>query len=139
MEKTKNDQERAKYTRLISEKEDAVEELKADKRKLEDSLQNLQADLQRGYRNLSMLNEEDSRDGNQENLRIQRQAEEQEQFVKRELMQVEEQMSESYKLQKKFLTMKKKNCMKKGVQFLGINLYKFRFGTINECLESKYS
>lgn len=113
MEKTKNDQERAKYTRLISEKEDAVEELKADKRKLEDSLQNLQADLQRGYRNLSMLNEEDSRDGNQENLRIQRQAEEQEQFVKRELMQVEEQMSESYKLQKKILDDEKEKLYEK--------------------------
>lgn len=103
MDTTGNDQERAKYTRLISEKETAIDELKLDKRKLEDSLLHLQTDLQRGYRQLSMLNEEDLRAGDKESLRMQRQNEEQEYFFKRELRQAEEHLSESYRSQEKIV------------------------------------
>lgn len=113
MDTTKNDQERAKYTRLIGEKEETIDQLKLDKRKVEDSLQNLQTTLQRSYRKLAMLNEEDLRDGNQENRRMQRQEEEQEHFFKRELGQAEANLSESYKEQAKLLEDEKEKLYEK--------------------------
>ncbi|WP_430598106.1 hypothetical protein [Enterococcus sp. AZ177] len=98
----KNEQERATYNRLIIEKENSVDNLKNDQRKIEDSLQQLQDDLQRGYRTLSMLNDEEFRE-NPENLRLQRKTEEQEHFFKRQLSEAVEELSESYTKQRKVL------------------------------------
>ena len=72
----KNDAERAKYGRFIIEKETSMDELKQDQKKIEMSLLDLQEELQRGYRTLSMLNEDVVRDGNTEGIRIQRRNEE---------------------------------------------------------------
>lgn len=113
MDQNKNDQERERYTRLISDTETSMDELKREQRKIEESLQNLQTDLQRGYRQLAMLNEEDVRDGSVENLRMQRHDEVQEQEFKRELRQVEEHISDSYTEQRKVLDKHKEELYEK--------------------------
>lgn len=102
MDNNKNDQERAAYNRLIIEKENSVDDLKNDQRKIENSLQQLQEDLHRGYRTLSILNDEDFRE-NPENLRLQRRDEEQEHLFKRQLRKAEEELSECYTKQRKVL------------------------------------
>ncbi|EAC2412639.1 hypothetical protein AF435_14425 [Listeria monocytogenes] len=102
MDKNKHDQERVAYNRLITERENSVDDLKSDQRKIEDSLQQLQEDLHRGYRALSILNDEDFRE-NPENLRLQRRDEEQEHLFKRQLREAEEELSETYTKQRKIL------------------------------------
>lgn len=103
MDNNKNEQERLAYNRLIIEKETSVDDMKNDQRKLEDSLNSLQEDLQRGYRTLSMLNDEDIRDGNPENLRLHRHNEEQEHLFKRQLRDAEEELSERFAEQRRIL------------------------------------
>ncbi|TFJ42668.1 hypothetical protein CKN73_04465 [Carnobacterium divergens] len=98
----KNEQERVMYNRLIIEKENSVDDLKNDQRKIEGSLQQLQEDLQRGYRMLGMLNDEKFRE-NPENLQLQRRDEEQEHLFKSQLREAEEELSESYTKQRKVL------------------------------------
>lgn len=109
----KNDQERAKYSRLITEKENDINELKQEQRKIEDSLRNLQEDLQRGYRTLAMINEEDVYSGNHEGIRMQRKNEEQERFFKRQLQEAEETLSEQYAEQQKTLDKETEDLYKK--------------------------
>ena len=98
-----NEQERSTYNKLIMAKEDAVDDLKKDQRKIEGSLQYLAEDLQRGYQTLSLLNEEDLREGNLRIIHDQRRNEEQEQLFTRQLQAAEEQLSESYAEQRKTL------------------------------------
>ncbi|MBP1040115.1 hypothetical protein I6N95_03730 [Vagococcus sp. BWB3-3] len=99
----KNEQERSRNNRLISEKERNIDELSDDRRKLEDSLLFLNDHLQRGYRSLTSINEEDLRDGDHETLRLQRMNEEQEQLFHRHLQETEEEVLESYRSQRKVL------------------------------------
>lgn len=122
MDSQKNDQERAQYTRLISDTEASIDDLRREQRKIEESIQSLQTELQRGYRQLAILNEEDIHEDSLENLRMQRHDEIQEQEFKRELRQVEEHISDSYIEQRKVLDKQKEELYEKGVQFLGINL-----------------
>lgn len=96
MGKNSNDLERAKYDRLILEKETLAEDLKDEGRKMQGSLSDLREDLQRGYRELSMLHEEDIYEGNRESLRLQRENEAQEQLFRHRLEEMDEQISEEY-------------------------------------------
>lgn len=103
MEQNKNDQERTKYTLLIAEKERAVEDISRDQQKLEESLSFLQEDLQRGYRELSAVNEDYLMNENLELIRLQRKNEEQEHYFKRQLENAEELIAETYSEQRKTL------------------------------------
>ncbi|MEE9727262.1 hypothetical protein VL806_07875 [Listeria seeligeri] len=61
------DQERAKYTNLILEKERQIDQLDTEKRKMEVNIDQLDDDLHRGYKKLILLNEENLHyDGMQE-------------------------------------------------------------------------
>lgn len=113
MDSHKNDQERAQYTRLISDTEASIDDLRREQRKIEESIQSLQTELQRGYRQLAILNEEDIHEGSLENLRMQRHDEIQEQEFKRELRQVEEHISDSYIEQRKVLDKQKEELYEK--------------------------
>lgn len=109
----KNDQERAKYSILIAEKENNTDKLKQEQQKIENSLQNLQEDLQRGYRTLMMINGEEVHSGNVKSLRIQRKNEEQEQLFKHQLRDAEEMLSDSYTEQRKVLDRETEKLYKK--------------------------
>ena len=99
----KKDVERAKYGRLIAEKETNIDELKQDQKKIEMNLQDLQDELKRGYRTLAMLNEDVVREGNSKGIRIQRRNEEQEFFFARQLRESEATLSSCYSEQRKIL------------------------------------
>lgn len=103
MKSKKNEETRAMYNRLIAEKETNLDDLKKNQRKIEDSLHMLQDELQRGYRTLAMLNEEDNRESGQAVNPFQRRSEQQEQFYKRKLTDAEDQLSDSYSEQRKLL------------------------------------
>ncbi|MGX7149459.1 hypothetical protein [Enterococcus ureasiticus] len=109
----KNDQERVKYSRLITEKENINDELKQEQRKIEDSLRNLQEDLQRGYRTLAMINEEAVHSENHEGIRVQRKNEEQERYFGRQLQEAEETLSDHYAEQRKTLDKETEDLYKK--------------------------
>lgn len=103
MDKNKHDQERTGYDRMILENENKNDSLKQDQRKLEETLSQLQEDLQRGYRTLAMLNEEERGvGGNQAELNQQRE-DEQEYFFKRQVQGLEESLTESYSSAKKVI------------------------------------
>lgn len=99
----KNEQECSRCNRLITEKENNIDELSDNRRKLEDSLSLLNDHLQRGYRSLTSMNEEDLREGDHETLRLQQMNEEQEQLFQRHLQETEEEVLESYRSQQKVL------------------------------------
>lgn len=109
----KKDVERAKYGRLITEKETSIDELKQDQKKIEMSLQDLQEELQRGYRTIAMLNEDVVREGNPEGIRIQRKNEEQEHFFARQLRDAEDHLTTSYSEQRKVLDKETEKLYKK--------------------------
>jgi hypothetical protein len=109
----KNEQERAAYNRLILEKEMIEDDLRNDQRKIENSLQNLQEDLQRGYRTLSMLYEEENLDGNPNSLSMQRKNEDQERLFFCQLREAEELLGESYIQQRKTIEEETEELYKK--------------------------
>ncbi|MBO0438984.1 hypothetical protein [Candidatus Enterococcus ikei] len=109
----KNDAERAKYGRFIIEKETSMDELKQDQKKIEMSLLDLQEELQRGYRTLSMLNEDVVLDGNTEGIRIQRRNEEQEHFFARQLREDADNLNNCYSEQRKILDKETEELYKK--------------------------
>lgn len=103
MDNEKQDQERDKYNRLILANENAVDDLKQEQRKMDISLQELQMDLQRGYRTLALLNEDDLQAVNTETIRMHQRNEAQEQFFKRQLQGAEEQLNACYTAHRKVL------------------------------------
>ncbi|GGD03816.1 hypothetical protein [Enterococcus wangshanyuanii] len=109
----KNDAERAKYGRFITEKETSMDELKQDQKKIEMSLLDLQEELHRGYRTLAMLNEEVVHEGNIEGIRMQRRNEEQEVFFAHQLREAEENLSNFYSEQRKILDKETEELYKK--------------------------
>ena len=109
----KNEQERSRYNQLIITNEKKVDDLSNDQRKMEDSLLFLNEDIQRGYRNLDMINEEDLREGDHETLRLQRMNDEQEQLFKRQLQETEEDVLDSYTRQRRVLDDETEDLYKK--------------------------
>lgn len=94
MEKNKKEQE--KYTRLIQAKEMDIDYLKEEKRKAEELFQELYEGLHRGFRELSMLNEELAFYGGSQGHTLQQRNEEQERLFQQQLRREEEQVTESY-------------------------------------------
>lgn len=113
MEKNRNEQERATYNRLILEKENSVDDLSHDQRKIEDSLHNLNEELHRGYRSLAMILEKDHQDGSSERYRMIQKNEDQEHFFKRQLQEIENQLLEGYHDQRKKIEKETEQLYKK--------------------------
>lgn len=113
MENKKNEEMRAKYNLLIGEKETTLDDLKKEQRKIGDSLCNLRDELQRGYRALAMLNEEENRESGQSVNSFQRRTEQQEQYYKRKLTDAENQLTEIYSEQRKLLDEEKEELCRK--------------------------
>lgn len=96
MDDNKNEKERAKYTQLISEKELAVDDLKEEQRKLQENLRNLQAELHKGYQELASLDEEGAQKGDMDSIQRLRKNEAQARTFQNQLMDSENELSESY-------------------------------------------
>lgn len=101
--KTNNDDERSKYDRLISVKDREMDDLTKDRRRIEMNFDELNDDLYRGYQRLSMINEEDLVTDNSEIIRLQQMNEQQEQFFRRQIKEVEEDVLDSYHQENKKL------------------------------------
>ncbi|MGX7420715.1 hypothetical protein ACWOFR_18235 [Carnobacterium gallinarum] len=101
MENKKNEQDRASYNQLIIQKEDQMDELTIEKRKIGEAIQTLEEDLHRGFQNVAMLNDEAARFGNVENNRLQRHDEEQSRIFRQLLQESNEQIEIGYHVGKK--------------------------------------
>ena len=113
MGENKNEKERAKYNRLILEKETSLEDLNHDQHKIKESLHSLNEDLHRGYRTLAMILEEEHQDGSIAGYRMLQKNEEQEHFFKRQLQEAEDQLLEGYSNQRKMLEAETEQLYKK--------------------------
>lgn len=109
----KNEQERAIYTRLILEKEISEENLRNDQQKIGESLEKLRENLQRGYRILGMLYEEEILAGDPKSLSKSRKNEEQEQLFFCQLREAEEVLLENYTEQRKIIEYETEELYKK--------------------------
>ncbi|MGL4696248.1 hypothetical protein [Enterococcus larvae] len=96
MDTKKKDREREKYSRLILDKENSLEELKDEHQKMNRMFHEVQEDLHRGFRELSVLNEEALCNGNRDGLAKLQQLEEQERLFQQQLRQSEDHLTEDY-------------------------------------------
>lgn len=103
MNNTTNDQERLKYNRLITEKENTLGDLNRDKRKIEECISELKENLHRGFQELNMLNKENIRHGGNENKLMQRHNEEQEHFFQKQFRDAEHQIIDNYNAESKLI------------------------------------
>ncbi|MFD1901460.1 hypothetical protein [Enterococcus termitis] len=101
MEHKMSDQERVKYDRLILENEQLIDELNNGKRKIEESIYTLEEDLHRSFKELSNLNDENSRFGGFKTSWLQRNNEEQERVFRQLLRESNEQIALAYKKETK--------------------------------------
>lgn len=99
MEKDKLDQERIKINNSIRLKETEVDNLKRDEKKMTESLSELQWELQKGFRELTMLNEEFARNGGSEGLKMYQNNQEQARMFQQSIRYSEEQLENQYKQQ----------------------------------------
>ncbi|MBM5721433.1 hypothetical protein [Listeria ivanovii] len=97
MNKKSNDYERAKYNQLILENEQQMDELSNGKRKLEESIYNLEVDFRRGFQELNNLNNENARFDSFETNQLKRHNEEQEQSFRQLLRESNDQIVSAYK------------------------------------------
>lgn len=93
------EQKRENYSRLVLDKERNLDELKNEQKKLRTIFHELQNSLNKGYRELSMLNEEALYHGSSDGLAKQRQIEEQERKFQHQLRISEEQLLEDYQVE----------------------------------------
>ncbi|OJG71822.1 hypothetical protein [Enterococcus quebecensis] len=113
MENKMNDQERVKYNRLILENEELTNELNSGKRKIEESIYNLEEDFHRGFQELSSLNDENSRFGGSKTSWLQRNNEEQERAFRQLLRESNEQIALAYKKETKKMDEEREMLYKK--------------------------
>ncbi|GGC97728.1 hypothetical protein [Enterococcus wangshanyuanii] len=113
MENTKNEHERTKYNQLIVQKEEQLDELTNNKRKITEAIQNLEEDLHRGFQTVAMLNDEAARFGNTENHQLQRYNEEQERAFHQLLRESNEQIVLAYKKETKKMDEEREMLYKK--------------------------
>lgn len=111
--KNEQDVEREKYTQLIIENENTIDDLKDEHKKITVTIDMVQEDLQNGYRHLSMLNDEDLYHKDSESIQFQQCNGEQEYFFRRELIKSEELISEEYVQQEKLLEEESEKLYKK--------------------------
>ncbi|WP_321388476.1 hypothetical protein [uncultured Enterococcus sp.] len=90
------EQEREKYSRLISDKENILSDLKDEHQKMEGMFRDVHEDLDRGFRELVALNEEALHNGNSDGLANLQQLEEQERVFRQQLEQSEDYLLEDY-------------------------------------------
>lgn len=103
----KSEAEKLSYNQLIFDKENQLDELKSDQRKLVNCFQNLSEELQKGYHSLSMLNHD--------NVDMQRRDDEQKHFFSRVMGDSENNLTESYSKILKKLDDEAEELYKKGV------------------------
>ncbi|MGM0214463.1 hypothetical protein [Enterococcus sp. AZ109] len=101
MEKKTNDQERAKYDRLILENEQLIDELNNENRKIAESIHSLEEDLHRGFRKLNNLDNQNSRFGGSNTSWLHRNNEEQERAFRQLLRESNERIAAAYKKETK--------------------------------------
>lgn len=97
MERKKNEQERAKYYRLILQKEEQLDELTNTERTITDAMENLEEDLGRGFQTVAMLNDDVTHDGTSKKYEQQRHDDEQEQVFRQLLHESKEQIAAAYR------------------------------------------
>ncbi|MFD2305325.1 hypothetical protein [Enterococcus termitis] len=113
MEKNNPEQEQKVYNQKIRKKENQMDDLANEKRKIESVLSELEADLHRGFRQLSELNEEQARYGNTQNLWELRKNEEQSHIIQQKLQESNEQIALAYKKETKVLDDERETLYKK--------------------------
>lgn len=106
-------QNRANYNLLISQKENQMDELKEEKRKIDDAIHRLDEDLRRGFQALSDLNDGPARFENSQNTWLQRSNEEQEQRFRQSLLASSEQITTAYRNKAKEMAEEREALYKK--------------------------
>ncbi|MTD40115.1 hypothetical protein GIX45_16150 [Erwinia sp. CPCC 100877] len=97
MKKSSPEQERENYTQQIIQKENQIDDLTNDKRKLEHVILDLDHDIQRGFQQLGDLNQEQARYGGSESLWQLQKNEEQLSFFKQTLREANEEYEYTFR------------------------------------------
>ncbi|MGK0551127.1 hypothetical protein ACSFB8_04080 [Enterococcus faecalis] len=113
MENKTNEQERVKYDQLILENDELIDELNNGKRKIEESIYTLEADVHRGFQELNRLNDENLRFGGSKTSWLQCNNEEQERAFRQLLRESNEQIALAYKKEAKKMDEERETLYKK--------------------------
>ena len=108
-----NDQERVKYDQLILENEELIDGLNHGKRKIAESIYNLEEDFHRGFQELNSLNVDNLRFSGAKTSWLQRNNEEQEQSFRQLLCESNEQIVLAYKKEIKKMEEERETLYKK--------------------------
>jgi chromosome segregation ATPase len=96
LKKSSPEQKRENYTQQIIQKENQIDDLTDDKRKLEHVILDLDHDIQRGFQQLGELNQEQARYGGSESLWQLQKNEEQLRLFRQTLQEANEEIISMY-------------------------------------------
>lgn len=113
MDKQQAEQEQLKLTKAIQQQETKTDDLKNEGKKVQETFDNLQFDLRKGYQELTRLNQEEIHFGGKDTIMTQQKEDEQSLYFRRQLGQLQEEISQQYSQQAKLIENEKEVLQKK--------------------------
>lgn len=107
------EQEQLKINQEIQRQESKADHLRNESHKVQETFDNLQSNLRRGYLELTHLNQEISHFGGKESVIIQQKDEEQALFFRRQLGKLQEDFHQEYNKQTKLIANEKEALQRK--------------------------
>jgi len=103
MDKKDVEKEKIELTKAIQQQETKTDDLRNERHKVQETFDNLQVDLRKGYQELTRLNQEEIHFGGKDTLITQQQEDEQSLYFRRQLGRLQEEISQQYNKQAKLI------------------------------------
>lgn len=113
MTKKQTEDEKIKLTQAIQTQENKIDDLKSERDKVQESFDNFQWELRKGYQSLTRLNQEEVHFGGEDMRITQQKEDEQELYFRRKLSSLQEEIHQQYGKQAKMIENDKEALQKK--------------------------
>ncbi|WP_288395109.1 hypothetical protein [uncultured Vagococcus sp.] len=113
MDKKQVEQEEIEINKTIQQYETKMNDLRRERHQIQETFDNIQFDLRKSYQELTRLNQEESHFGGQDVIIAQQKEDEQALYIRRQLGQLQEGISQEYKQQVKLIEQETETLQKK--------------------------